>query len=519
MTKHLAVCVYVNAVLATLLSVYVFIGPVGTVICSLRDPGLRGDGIPRLAFRWHRALSPKYEAWAKARVHSGVAAGLGTGDVAGTEWPLFGSVFYLWATESLQEEYEQHPASASAAPNVYARGAIEAAAALVADPNHAGWVRKYWGEKYLETENLFYRMLLISGLTSYQKLRVDTRYEALLRGQVESLARELDESPFGLLDDYPGQCFPIDIVPAIAAIRRADAVLGTDHTAFVMRALRGFQDARIDEDTGLPAYVVDSKTGKAKDSARGVGLSYMVLWAATLWPDTASQWYDRYTELFWQQDRWLAGFREFPSQIDLGWLHFEVDAGPIVGGYGVAASAFGIGATRAMGDADRAYLLSAQALAACWPLPNGTLLTPRILSGATGAPYLGEAATLFALTRRAQFPMRNATAAQLPAVFYAVLAVLCVIGLYEILTAWRAVARWRRRDRTPRVPAARLQLSLWALLLLSAVVLWAALHSWLALIPLLTALTLPLSRKRRRAVAPEPLTSERRAVDEQTGNP
>jgi hypothetical protein len=515
MRKPLTVCIYVNAILTILLSLYVFIVPVGTVIRGLSDPGLQGTGIPRLAFNWHRALSPKYEAWARDRVHSGVAADLGTENVAGTEWPLFGSVFYLWATEGLQEEWEQHPAVTSVAPKVYARGAIEAAAALVADPNHAGWVKKYWGEKYLEKENLFYRMLLISALTSYQTLLGDTRYEVMLRGQVESLARELDESPFGLLDDYPGQCFPVDIVPAIAAIRRADAVLGTDHSEFVARAIRGFQDTRLDVDTGLPAYAVRSRTGQAADTARGVGLSYMVMWAATLWPDTATQWYDRYTELFWQEDRWLAGFREFPRKLNLGWLRFEVDAGPVVAGYGVAASAFGIGAARAMGDADRAYMLSAQALAASWPLPNGTLLTPRILSGATGAPYLGESATLFALTRRPQFPSHNSTSAHLPAIVYVVLALLSAIGIYEIVTAWRGVTRWRRKDLQPHLPAPRLQLSVWAFLLASAFVVWAVLHSWTALIPLLTALVLPLHRRRRRAIVPAEISSERKAVNEQ----
>ncbi len=79
-------------------------------------------------------------------------------DISGTEWPVFGSVFYLWATESLQEAFDEDLSSASSAPRDYARGAIEAAAALVADPNHASWVRDHWGETYLEKENLFARM-------------------------------------------------------------------------------------------------------------------------------------------------------------------------------------------------------------------------------------------------------------------------------------------------------------------------------------------------------------------------
>jgi hypothetical protein len=103
-----------------------------------------------------------------------------------------------------------------------------------------------------------------------------------------------------LLDDYPGQCYPVDIVPAIAAIRRADSVLGTDHAEFVERAVRGFEDTRLDENTGLPGYVVNSRTGKMLDSARGVDMSYMLIWAPQVWPQTARNWYDKYEKQFWQ---------------------------------------------------------------------------------------------------------------------------------------------------------------------------------------------------------------------------
>ena len=48
----------------------------------------------------------------------------------------------------------------------------------------------------------------------------------------------------------------------------------------------------------------------------------------------------------------------------------DVDSGPV-------------GAARANGRFDHAYPLSAEMLFACWPLPDGTLLFPRILSGVT----------------------------------------------------------------------------------------------------------------------------------------
>src|SRR4030042_516987 len=173
---------------------------------------------------------------------------------------LSGRSIIIGHEEALQEVHHMNPTLATSSPRSYAQRAISAAAALITDPNHATWVREHWGDNYLTKENLFYRMLLISGLTSYQKLLSDRKYEDLLRSQVESLASELAESPYGLLDDYPGQCYPVDVLPAIAAIRRADAVLGTNHSEFAARAIRGFEGTRLDDDTGLPAYLVDSKT-------------------------------------------------------------------------------------------------------------------------------------------------------------------------------------------------------------------------------------------------------------------
>jgi len=496
MRKALKVCLYVNAALAVALSLYLFLIPSAMLVRDLRDPGLRGEQIPRCAFRWHKSLSPRYEKWARQRIASGRAESLTTQNVAGTEWPLFGSVFYLWATEALQEAAREDPSLCRVPPSRYARGAIEAAAALVADPNHAGWVKQHWGDRYLDKENLFYRMLLISALTSSQTLLGDVKYEDLLRRQVESLAQELDDSPHGLLDDYPGQCYPVDIVPAIAAIRRADAVLGTDHSAFVARAIRGFQAGRLDRHTGLPAYVVDSKTGYAQDSARGVGLSFMLIWAPHLWPQTARDWYAAYEAQFWQQGFWLAGFREYPRDIDLGWLSMkDVDAGPVVGGYGVAASAFGIGAARVMGRADQAYQLTAEGLVASWSLPDGTLLVPRILSNLSDAPYLGEAATLFALTRRSLEPLQGSSRIRLPGVAYVGIAILLAIGAYEIIASLRKLSRRRCTDPSWYTPSPQIQLVIWAILLAGAILVWIVFNVAVALVFLLAALILPWRRR------------------------
>ncbi len=508
--KQLTLCVNINAAIIIVLSTYVLLIPAVMLIQTLRDPCLYSGDQLRCVFQWHSTLTPKYEKWARRRLESGAPAKPNTEDIAKTEWPIFSSVFYLWATETLQEVHYMNPTLAPFAPRSYARGAVSAAAALIVDPDQAAWVKDQWGDEYLTKEDLFYRMLLISGLTSYQKILGDRKYENFLRNQVESLASELDASPYGLLDDYPGQCYPVDVLPAITAIKRADAVLGTDHSKFVARAIRGFQDTRLDENTGLPAYIVDSKTGRAKDSARGVGMSFMLIWALELWPQTARDWYAKYEEHFWQQGRWFAGFREYPKGIDVGLFQFnDVDTGPVIDGYGFGACFFGIGAARAMGRPDHTYPLAAQAIVAAWPLPNGMMLGSRILSYFSDAPYLGESALLFALTRRPVEVSKVIDRGKLPwSVYAGVLLGIC-LGTYEVLATILKTRRWHKRKAELSVPAAALQVSAWSLLIIAAVLTWTMFSIWVGLIILLTAQLIPFRAKLPpKSTEPDNQTSE-----------
>ncbi len=147
--------VYLNCGTKLLVAVFLFLFPAARVGCDVSDPAIREARVPKAAIRLHESLAPKYERWARDRVESGNAIGLSTEDIAGTEWPLFGSVFYLWAIESIQAAWERDHDIIKEEPKVYARGAIEAATALVLDPGHAAWVKWHWGEDYLNRENVF----------------------------------------------------------------------------------------------------------------------------------------------------------------------------------------------------------------------------------------------------------------------------------------------------------------------------------------------------------------------------
>jgi hypothetical protein len=383
-----------------------FVAPGATVCWYIAtDKGLSGDGVSTFAYSRHQRISDDYARYARERIGSGKPESLKSWQIAETEWPLFGSAFYLWSTESFQKAWEKNPDLSKEAPKVYAREAIDAAKDLILDPGHAKWVQDHWGkEAYLTRENVFYRMLMMSAIISHHHLTDSDDHFELLRAQSNSLAQELDESFFGLLDDYPGQCYPTDVVAAIGAIQRADVVLQEDHSEMIQRASRMVTGNAV-APYGLPPYAADAESGRRFDNSRGCGNSYFTTFAPPLWPDQDPGWYAAYTEHFWQENGFCAGFREFPHGAeDTGAYYMDVDAGPVFYGLGTAATAFGIGAARVNGRFDHASTLSYEMIAASWPLPNGTLLFPRMFSNGDHAPYLGEMAILFQLSREPVHP-------------------------------------------------------------------------------------------------------------------
>ena len=78
--------------------------------------------------------------------------------------------------------------------------------------------------------------------------------------------------------------------------------------------------------------------------------------APELWPQKAEHWYRLYEEHFWQH-RWTAvGFREFPHGMKGKNWYADVDAGPVLAGHGISASAFGVGAAAVNGRFDQITL-------------------------------------------------------------------------------------------------------------------------------------------------------------------
>jgi hypothetical protein len=118
------------------------------------------------------------------------------------------------------------------------------------------------------------------------------------------------------------------------------------------------------------------------------------------------------------------------------------------------------------------------------------------LSNISDAPYLGEAATIFAFTRRPLAPVQGDQRARPPAIVYASLAGLTLLGAGEGLVSLLKLRRWRRGGERRYTPLPQYQVLAWAVLLAGAVVAWLTYSTVVGVVILLAALTLPLQRRK-----------------------
>ena len=190
---HLTVSAVV-VVLALLL----FICPAVTICYLVVDSQLAETGQSRLVPLWFMSATPRFLSWANMYLETNYAGALYHDDIPATEWPMFGAAFYLVTAEELQKRGEIDPTEG------IVREAVDKAAEIVASPVTATWVKTKWGNTYLEKENVFYRMLYILGLSSYETITGDTQYHAPMTQQRVLLAKELSQAKLHLRDDYPG---------------------------------------------------------------------------------------------------------------------------------------------------------------------------------------------------------------------------------------------------------------------------------------------------------------------------
>ncbi|MHB8969964.1 MAG: hypothetical protein ACYC3X_09835 [Pirellulaceae bacterium] len=196
---------------------------------------------------------------------------------------------------------------------------------------------------------------------------------------------------------------------------------------------------------GLPAFQVESRSGRILQGARGCANSGILLFTAELNPVVARQWYDAYEAGFWKDTGLIAGFTELPRGSQRDWM--DVDSGPVLCEVGSVASAFGIGAAKTVGRFDHAAPLTMEMVACSWPTPFGFLVPGLMGHLAVESWSLGEVALLFSMTRPTLVSGTVPGAGPVPGIVWVLLVVYLSTGLFSIWFEIRSCRRLLRRHR------------------------------------------------------------------------
>ncbi len=218
-----------------------------------------------------------------------------------------------------------------------------------------------------------------------------SRFDAAHDALAAALERRFLASPTGLLETYPGEVYPVDNSAALAALALHAKATHAPPSAGLQRGLETLRARSVQPATGLLAQAASAVDGSPRDPGRGSGTALAAYFLAYADPALSAALYHALRrELF----RTVLGFGvvlEHPASCVDCTGRVDIDSGPTVLGFGVSATGFAIGASRANEDRDTFVSLYATAHLFGAPFDEGAVRT-----FATGGP-LGDA-ILFAMT-------------------------------------------------------------------------------------------------------------------------
>jgi hypothetical protein len=179
-------------------------------------------------------------------------------------------------------------------------------------------------------------------------------YKPLLAERVEAMVAYMQESPVLSGESYPDEAWMFCNTTALAAIRIADVLDGTDHSDFIGRWLEVAKRELVDPETGLlvSSFAFD---GKPKDGPEGSSI-WMVAHNLLLVDRAFAE--DQYRRAKDALSASILGFgyaREWPQS----WVGpMDVDSDPIVPFLEISAGSSGMALIAASAFGDEAYLSS-----------------------------------------------------------------------------------------------------------------------------------------------------------------
>ena len=191
----------------------------------------------------------------------------------------------------------------------------------------------------------------------HRRLRPESRYAAREEAIIAAIERRVLASPIGFIETYPNEIYPVDHATAIAALAlhaKATGAAPSPALAKLLTAVRG----AVDPQTRLLFQSVHADASM-RDTPRASGTALAAYLVSYADPPLARQ---LFVALEKGQFRTVLGFgamMEHPVTMKNG--KADIDSGPVVLGFGVSATGFALGASRANGDRETFTALYATA--------------------------------------------------------------------------------------------------------------------------------------------------------------
>jgi hypothetical protein len=215
-------------------------------------------------------------------------------------------------------------------------------------------------------------------------------YKPLLTERVNAIAQRLKQSPHLVLESYPDECWMFDHVVALAAIRMADSLDGSDHSSLIRDWLQMARQKLTHQETGL---LISSFTTDPVplDGPEGSTIWMVAHILQFLDPQFAEDQYHRARK---ELGRTTVGFsyaREWPASWE---GRADIDSGPIIPVFKISAGSSGMAFIGASAFRDERFLstLAATLDFAAFPSRDSKRLKY------CASNQVGDAALLYAAT-------------------------------------------------------------------------------------------------------------------------
>ena len=184
---------------------------------------------------------------------------------------------------------------------------------------------------------------LISDTVPYQL--TDEYYDNCLL-----MANAFRVSRYGLVDSFPGFCWPPDNLAALRCLRLHDEKSGTDYSS-AGEKWTDWANTVLSAPSAILPFRADSQTGEAAIPGRGSSEALCLVEMRDVDEGLFRQQYLRFRSRFGNSLFGLRTWREFPkSEIQNLKSEIQMDTGPVIHGHGVLATLTGMVAATLAGD-------------------------------------------------------------------------------------------------------------------------------------------------------------------------